>query len=586
MKKFLAAALAIALAAISLVFAFSCSNDLLNKVEDDIGTYKEGDILPAERKPVISHFEWNGVTTTTNNPAVNVDITATAEAVNDSGPATIAGYLLTESTATPALNDPAWTVGEPDHFDFPAVNGAHTLRLWVKDSFGNLSEPSSRGITLAPIGPAWADGLANGMVVTAHEVMTLNALEALSTDPADTPTILVDGSPSGTATGVIGGTGNATVTVSPGSALWPAGSPHTITVQATTFYGLALQAQITINAFNGVCVRESATPGDLGTRFDPFNNIQNGINEAVTRYGTGPAEVRVRAGNFSAACTTTTYIANIAPGISLKGGYDATFTSQTGGTTTLTDTSTSASGSSEGNPVRVVNASGSGITSTTIIDRLTIILGSGGVSSEAHCGFFCTSSASPSVAYITVQSTGVCPISIGFYINQSNIELSYCNINPGISSIRSVGIRMSGTGSQPRIENSTISGGGSASTPTVYALMLVSETQPEIVGNTIYGGEFVNNGYCIYISTSTPSIINNTFLSVNDSWKTIAINEADGLADPYSVSENRFNYSDGGTNYYIDENTTPGIGSTNFSSKQVVNGTSFYLSALGNTFTL
>ncbi len=433
-------------------------------------------------------------------------------------------------------------------------NRGHTLRLWVKDSSGNLSEPSSRGITLAPIGPAWADGLANGMVVTAHEVMTLNALEALSTDPADTPTILVDGAPSGTATGVIGGTGNATVTVSPGSALWPAGSAHTITVQAKTFYGLALEAQITINAFNGVCVRESATPGDLGTRFDPFNNIQNGINEAVTRYGTGPAEVRVRAGNFSAACTTTTYIANIAPGISLKGGYDATFTSQTGGTTTLTDTSTSASRATEANPVRIVNASDAAITSATVIDRFMLTLGTGGSVNETHCGIHCQSDASPTISFIIIQGSGTCGTAIGIDLQNSNASVDSCTINPGLGSTRTRGIRVFGSGYAPIIRNSTIDAGGEYGmlNPNTFGICLYSGTAATVLHNIIVGGWFSSAGYCIWISGGSPIIEEKIFNIETNMDTTNGVYEAVLGSDPSVFRFYNFNYSDAGHNWYYD----------------------------------
>ena len=50
----------------------------------------------------------------------------------------VTGYLVRESTTTPAASDPGWLAAPPASFTV-ATEGAHTLSAWAKDAAGNVS---------------------------------------------------------------------------------------------------------------------------------------------------------------------------------------------------------------------------------------------------------------------------------------------------------------------------------------------------------------------------------------------------------------------------------------------------------------
>jgi hypothetical protein len=339
-----------------------------------------------------------------------------------------------------------------------------------------------------------------------------------------------------------------------------------LTVSAVTAYGVPLTKTLQVNVFNGACVSASAgAPGSEGTLRQPLSIIQDGIDKAVERYVTGPAEVRVAAGTYSVACSVNAnpalnvYVADMAPGISLKGGYNASFSAQNGGATNLVDLSTNADNSSEGNPVRVVNVSGAGIASVTALNRFTISLGSGGTFSQTHCGIGCLNNAAPMISNNDIAGTGSATLgsrAIGILLSNSSPTINACVINPGKSITWSFGIYCSGS-TTSTISNSSIYGGESGRTTGIISN---SGTTPSLSQNTFWGGVWSIAGYCVYISGGSPSIDGNIFRISSNKSATYAIYEADAASDPNSLTDNDFHYTDDGSNWYFDEGAT-GVGS-------------------------
>jgi hypothetical protein len=88
--------------------------------------------------PVVTAFE---VPTQINNLTVPI----TAFTASDS--TGITGYLVTESSVTPAAESPAWSPRPPASFTFGSV-GAKTLYGWAKNAAGKISSPKSANVTV------------------------------------------------------------------------------------------------------------------------------------------------------------------------------------------------------------------------------------------------------------------------------------------------------------------------------------------------------------------------------------------------------------------------------------------------------
>jgi hypothetical protein len=89
---------------------------------------------------------------------MNVPITAFV-ATDNIG---IGGYLVTETPATPAENDPGWTATKPASY-LATTSGVKTLYGWVKDKAGNISTSVTATATVDAVPP----------VVTAFVVPTM-----------------------------------------------------------------------------------------------------------------------------------------------------------------------------------------------------------------------------------------------------------------------------------------------------------------------------------------------------------------------------------------------------------------------------
>lgn len=69
-------------------------------------------------------------------------------ATDDQG---VTGYLLTETSTTPSINDPKWTATPPSVYYFSS-EGKKTLYAWAKDADGNISQSVSREIKITNSG--------------------------------------------------------------------------------------------------------------------------------------------------------------------------------------------------------------------------------------------------------------------------------------------------------------------------------------------------------------------------------------------------------------------------------------------------
>jgi hypothetical protein len=93
---------------------------------------------PDTGSPVVTTFE---VATQISNLTVPI-IAFTA-----SDNAGVAGYLVTESSATPAAESPAWSPRPPASYTFSSV-GSKTLYAWAKNAAGKISLPKSANVTI------------------------------------------------------------------------------------------------------------------------------------------------------------------------------------------------------------------------------------------------------------------------------------------------------------------------------------------------------------------------------------------------------------------------------------------------------
>jgi len=94
--------------------------------------------LPDTTAPVVSGF-----TIPASASSLNVAIT-TFTATDSVG---VTGYLITETSATPAASATGWAAARPASYTFSSA-GDKTLYAWAKDGAGNISAPVSRTITI------------------------------------------------------------------------------------------------------------------------------------------------------------------------------------------------------------------------------------------------------------------------------------------------------------------------------------------------------------------------------------------------------------------------------------------------------
>ena len=59
----------------------------------------------------------------------------------------VTGYLINQSSTTPSVDDPNWTVGVPASYTFSGY-GTTTVYAWAKDAEGNISNSQSKIVTV------------------------------------------------------------------------------------------------------------------------------------------------------------------------------------------------------------------------------------------------------------------------------------------------------------------------------------------------------------------------------------------------------------------------------------------------------
>ena len=72
-------------------------------------------------------------------------LTMTVPVTTFTGSASVTGYLITQSSSTPSLNDPNWSATAPSSFTFSGVY-TQVAHAWVRDAAGNISGSSIQDI--------------------------------------------------------------------------------------------------------------------------------------------------------------------------------------------------------------------------------------------------------------------------------------------------------------------------------------------------------------------------------------------------------------------------------------------------------
>ncbi|MBN1617177.1 MAG: hypothetical protein JW875_07670 [Spirochaetales bacterium] len=525
--------------------AVSCSSNLLDSIQDDIAEQKKKEALekqegktPETRKPVITIFAWQGITGgTTNNPTVLFSCSAEAKAVSATGAAVISGYYISFNSTTPTLDAEGWLSDKPESITFPSINGEHTAYLWVKDSFGNMSDAAPLSITLALKPLLWNAVYLEGMSVPAHEVFILTADE-----PLDAAGASVSGA--GTGTVALSGTGNQTITVSP-SSLWTTGT-HTITVTAKTALGLTASASRTFTVFNGVCVSVTGS-GSVGSARQPVGNIAVGITRTQTLYPSG-GEVHISQGEYTTNWADSVNRIILVDGVSLVGGYKPDWTSRdvAGYQTVIRDESSSGGTASE--PNRAVGVT-LGVTSDSRIEGLRIYGGGGLYSTGVYCkdslvisdcDVFSGSTdggandyrigilimgetgniASPEIQNCRINASGTgggttIAVTIGIWgSNYSCPLISDCTITGGRATNGTVGIRLEQCWQKPVVRRNKIEGGMSDNTNCIFLDNSLNTTGVDIINNLIVNGISGTDEKCKGVHTTVANVVirNNTFV--------------------------------------------------------------------------
>ncbi len=120
--------------------------------------------LPDTTPPVVTGFALPA-----NSNSLTVTIT-TFTATDASG---VAGYLVTETSATPSASAAGWTATAPASYTFSTA-GAKTLYAWAKDAAGNISAPLSDTVTITL--PDTTPPVVTGFVIPANSSSLIVAI--------------------------------------------------------------------------------------------------------------------------------------------------------------------------------------------------------------------------------------------------------------------------------------------------------------------------------------------------------------------------------------------------------------------------
>jgi hypothetical protein len=525
--------------------------------------------------------------TPTDDPAIAF---STGNRQAGAGATSIVGWLVNEGDTPPSASD--ITAGAPPAaFTLALTAGAHTLYVWAKNDHGKLNDPIPLAVTInhrAAHFPTYSFISGHEKLPVTFDVpcgsMSLSGTGVTPMNPkAPVPVDWSDG--------------GKTLSVS-SSSVWPQGGGDLI-ANGTTSYGIPLdEARQSYTVSYAVYVSSPANvqnPGVAGADGDPrhpLDTIQAGINKAKTVYvdaGKGPAEVRVAhcdiANPYTASCTvyhaspaqSAVYVANMTTGVSVRGSYASDFGSRNvaGTPSYIKDISEDAVYSTITDPVRAINASGSGITGSTVLDGFTVTLGAGGSAGTAHCGIACVSGASPTISNVTILGRADAEKSAdayGVFLSGSSATISSCSINPGSSSNQSTGIKAGSGAATPTIQSCTIGGGKSLYT---MGVLLGTDVNALVAGCTIVGGDWPvgsGMGMCIYLLTgnSTNADITGNSLGAHSlpqfTTYGIYVSDTTPVSDPHMVRNNTFSYNG---NWYCIEKTATVIDSLNYTTVNV-----------------
>jgi hypothetical protein len=80
-------------------------------------------------------------------PATSISLTVPITTFTATDNVAVTGYLVTESSTTPLVSDPGWTLSAPATHVF-SIPGIKTLYAWAKDAAGHVSAPLSATVTI------------------------------------------------------------------------------------------------------------------------------------------------------------------------------------------------------------------------------------------------------------------------------------------------------------------------------------------------------------------------------------------------------------------------------------------------------
>jgi hypothetical protein len=131
---------------------------------------------PDSQPPEITRFELSGPTPTTD-PAISFILEGQDNVA-------VSAWLVSESDATPAVDDAAWSGAAPQGYTLSAGYGIKTVYAWAKDVRGNISDPAFISVEyIAPPDPP----------DTQPPVITLFALTSAATTPDPAITFDLEG---------------------------------------------------------------------------------------------------------------------------------------------------------------------------------------------------------------------------------------------------------------------------------------------------------------------------------------------------------------------------------------------------------
>ena len=514
--------------------------------------------------------------TPTSDPAITFALTETDPGgVDGSG---VSYWLVNESATPPLPEDSGWSPTRPSGYTLSGGYEEKTVYPWVKDDAENVSavygSPIAVGYYEQPVASYNYD-----TVLTGNQPIVIDFSLEMDTTPSE---LTVGGTLAGDWDGVVDwNPAGDELTLTPTS-IWTETATGTITVDAQSADGIAAdQLQQTFDVRYHVFVNDDGTAGSPGTRWAPMPSIANAITLAVSLYRPAhSAEIHIAEGTYGAGIMPAFVMAD---GVSVYGGYDDASweVRDISGNPTEIVYETGAAGTSS-DPNRAVTA-GSGFTTSTVIDGLSVTVGSGTYAAAIVLD--------GSESFLTVQnciisgaasSTGAATNAHGIYLDSSSATLTGNTIDPGWNSNggSSYSYGVYNNSSDSTISGNTIYGGrGGAGTTGIWCESTPSpfiDTNPKID----CGGDSTES-FGILSYNCSPDVDGNIFTKDYSITTMYFVWETAG-GNLNSFTDNHFDYYN--TNYYHDEDGDI-VNSSTWSSQMVTTAADGedYLSSWGNT---